>query len=89
MVEQQLDAMIRRRDTERRKSEGERREEELWQESERQYQAKRQAELIYAWVSYHEEAASRALANGKEINASNKAQIKAQLGGTNAQSNGH
>ena len=80
-VEAELDHMIRRTDERRRLSEGESREEELWRESERQYQAKRQAELTFAWVSYHKEAASRALANGEAIAARHRATIEALLGG--------
>lgn len=90
-VEAELDAMIHRADERWRLSEGERREEELWRESERQYQAKSQAELIFAWLSYHEHAASRALVNGEAIAARHQAQIEALLGGTNGheERNGH
>ena len=52
-AEKPLEAFITRRDSERRKTEGERREEELWRESERQYQAKRQAELVFAWFEHY------------------------------------
>jgi len=89
-VEAELNAMICRADERRRLSEGERREEELWRESERQYQAKRQAELTFAWVEYHEEAAERALANGEAIAAKHWAQIEALLeGGRVGHNNGH
>jgi len=89
-VEQELDHIIRRADERRRLREGERREEELWRESERQYQAKRQAELVFAWVSYHEEAAERALANGEAIAARHRAQIEALLGEQKRENgNGH
>ena len=95
-VEAELDHMIRRADERRRLSEGERRAEELWQESERQYQARRHAELVFAWVEYHEEAAERALANAATIAAKHQAQIEALLGGSYEQnrlreerSNGH
>ena len=92
-VEQELDHIIRRADERRRLREGERREEELWRESERQYQAKRQAELVFAWVEYHEEAAERALANGEAIAARHRAQIEALLGpgrnGHHPRENGH
>src|SRR5215218_11014410 len=90
-VEAELDHMIRRADERRRLSEGERREEELWRESERRYQAKRQAELVFAWVAYHEEAAERALANGGAIAARHRAQIEALVGpGHNTENgNGH
>jgi len=90
-VEAELDAMIRRADERRRLSEGERAEDELWQESAERYNAKRQAELVFAWVSYHEEAACRALANGEAIAARHRAQIEALLGpGHNTENgNGH
>jgi hypothetical protein len=89
-VEAELDHMIRRADERRRLSEGERAEHELWMESERQYRAKRQAELVFAWVAYHEEAACRALANGEAIAARHRAQIEALLGpGRMSGENGH
>jgi hypothetical protein len=52
MVEAELDAMIRRRDTERRKTEGERAAEELWQESVRRYNARQEADHRLAWFEY-------------------------------------
>ena len=79
-VEAELDHMIRRRDERRRTDEGERPAEEAWAESCRVYEAKRQAELVFAWVSYHEEAAERALANGEAIAARHRAKIEELLG---------
>ena len=47
-VEAELDHMIRRRDERCRTDEGERAEHELWHESCRAYEAKRQADLVFA-----------------------------------------
>ena len=58
-VEHELDAMIRRRDTQRRETEGHRPSEELWQASVDRNNAERDAELRAAWCSYHQEAAAR------------------------------
>jgi hypothetical protein len=58
-VEHEIDAMIRRRDTHRRETEGHRPSEELWQASVDRYNAERDAELRAAWCSYHQEAATR------------------------------
>jgi hypothetical protein len=92
-VEAELDHMIRRADERRRLTEGERPAEEMWAESCRAYEAKRQAELVFAWVEYHEEAAERALANGEAIAARHRAQIAALLRGHNGHhtenGNGH
>jgi len=86
--ESQIDNFIERRDQERRLTEGERAEHDLWQESVERYNTKRQAELVFAWVSYHEAAAERALANGQAIADRHRAQIEALLGpGHNG--NGH
>jgi hypothetical protein len=79
-VEAELDHMIRRADERRRLTEGERPAEEMWAESCRAYEAKRRAERLFEWVSYHEEAAERALANGEAIAARHRAQIEALLG---------
>jgi hypothetical protein len=51
-VETDLDRLIERRDTERRKSEGERRAEELWAESVRRYNARQEADHRLAWFEY-------------------------------------
>lgn len=89
-VEAELDHMIRRADERRRLTEGERREEELWRESERQYQAKRQAELIFEWLAFYERQAQVAIANGERIAAENRAKA-AKLLETNGhhEENGH
>ena len=84
----QIDALITKRHDQRVRDEGERRTEEAWAESCRAYEAKRQAELVFAWVSYHEEAACRALANGEAIAARHRAQIEALLG-NGEERNGH
>ena len=54
-VEAELTAFIGKRDEQRRREEGrERPAEELWQASERVYQAKRWRKQAWAWVRYHE-----------------------------------
>jgi hypothetical protein len=58
MVEKELDAMIRRRDAERRKSEGERAEEALWRASERRYFAKRREQNRWEWVRFYDRMAA-------------------------------
>jgi len=58
-VEKDLDAMIRRRDDQRRDTEGERAEEELWAESCRAHDAKREQERRAAWCRYHEDQVIR------------------------------
>jgi hypothetical protein len=92
-AEAHIDAFIAQRDKQRRQTEGERKVEEAWAESCRVYEARRQAELVFAWVEYHEEAAERALANGEAIAARHRAQIEALLGNQNGHhsenGNGH
>jgi hypothetical protein len=58
-VEAELDAMIRRRDTERRQTEGERRMEELWAQSVRRYNARLEADERLERLHYHEGQARR------------------------------
>lgn len=53
-VESDLDRLIERRDTERRKTEGERLEEALWQESVRAYHARCGEEELLERLEYHE-----------------------------------
>jgi hypothetical protein len=52
-VEAELDAMIGRRDTERRNTEGERLEEALWAESVRRYNACQEQDLRLAWCEHY------------------------------------
>ena len=91
-AESHLDALITKRHDQRVRDEGERPAEEAWAESCRVYEAKRRAERLFEWVSYHEEAAERALANGEAIAARHRAQIEALLGDQNGHhpgENGH
>jgi hypothetical protein len=53
LIEGELDAMIGRRDLQRRESEGERRERELWGEPVAKYNARKQRELAQLWLDYH------------------------------------
>jgi hypothetical protein len=52
MVEAELDSFVARRDKERRRDEGERLPEEIWQESVRAYNARQEAERRAATVAY-------------------------------------
>jgi hypothetical protein len=65
MVEAELDAMIRRRDAERRQSEGERAREELWQKSVREHNARQGAAQRLERLHFHEGQARR-LSNALE-----------------------
>jgi hypothetical protein len=58
-VEGELDTFIERRDTQRRETEGERLERELWAESVTRYNARRRAENEAAWCEYHRGQAER------------------------------
>jgi hypothetical protein len=51
-TEKELDAMISRRDAERRKSEGKRAREQLWVESVRRHHKSHQANHWLAWCDY-------------------------------------
>jgi hypothetical protein len=78
-AESQLDAFIERREKERRKSEGERRTEELWAENERLYFERESRRLRWAWVHYFEAQAERAEANGLAIASANRERAQALL----------
>ncbi len=58
-VESELDAMIRRRDTHRRQTEGERLTEELYEPSVRAWRERQEAENREAWRAFHEGQAAR------------------------------
>ena len=58
-IEGELDAMIRRRDTHRRQTEGERLEEELYKPSVRAWRERQEAENREAWRAFHEGQAAR------------------------------
>jgi hypothetical protein len=53
-VEAQLDSFIAGRDKQRRETEGERLERELWAESTERYNAARQQHLALEWLEYHQ-----------------------------------
>ena len=72
-VEKELDLLITRRDAQRRQTEGERRDEELWRESESRYEVKRREEMRLLWLDYHREAAERARRNLKALIARHEA----------------
>jgi hypothetical protein len=58
-VESELDGLISKRDRQRRQTEGERRIEEAWQESERRYFARIEEERRRERLAYHEDQAAR------------------------------
>ena len=57
-VETELDRLIERRDTERRRTEAERRMEELWAESVRRYNARQREQNRWEWVRYFDRIAA-------------------------------
>ncbi len=58
-VESELDAMIPRRDTHRRQTEGERLTEELYEPSVRAWRERQEAENREVWRAFHEGQAAR------------------------------
>jgi hypothetical protein len=73
-VERDLDRLIERRHDQRRQSEGERRAEDLWQESVRRYNARQEQDYRLAWFEYemrlyriHSGLASEHLARAEKL----------------------
>jgi hypothetical protein len=83
-VEAELDAMIRRRDTHRRQTEGERLEEELYEPSVRAWRERREAENRAAWCEHYRHM--RALHGGLADEYGEKLK---RLEMANAHENGH
>lgn len=83
MVEAELDAMIRRRDTHRRQSEGERLEESLYEPSVRAYNARLEAARQAERYEYHRDQAERLRRTMGELIARHEAAAEMLLG------NGH
>jgi len=80
-VETDLDRLIKRRDAERRKSEGERAAEELWAESERRYIARQREQNRIAWCAYYRNIAGALYARAEEyIVRAQKLSQEAELG---------
>jgi hypothetical protein len=65
-TEKELDAMISRRHEKRVLSEGERLEEELWQESVKAYNARRREENRIAWCAYYRNVAGALYTRAEE-----------------------
>ena len=79
-VEHELDAFIRKRDKERRRTEGERPEEEAWKESVRRYEAARDAHLPQEWPArYHIAQAVRYKATLEALVAHHEAEAEKYL----------
>jgi hypothetical protein len=92
MVESELDAMIRRRDTERRKSEGERREEEMYAESVRRYNERQRQQLWWERLRFSEQMVASHTATFRAIIARHEedaARCRHALGLAPLQENGH
>jgi hypothetical protein len=65
-VETDLDRLIQRRHDQRVQTEGERLEEELWQESVDRYNARRREENRIAWCAYYRRIAGALYARAEE-----------------------
>ena len=65
-VERELDRLIEKRHDQRVQSEGERLEEELWQESVDRYNARRREENRIAWCAYYRRIAGVLYARAEE-----------------------
>ncbi len=78
-AEKDLDAFIARRDTARRRTEGERAGEAAWRESERRTEARRDAKLREEWACYHAEQAARHRANLEALTAYHTEQSRKYL----------
>ena len=74
-AEADLELFISRRDTQRRKDEGERRKEEAWAASERVHNARRAAENRAAWLDFHRGQAERLRRNLAALVAHHEAAI--------------
>jgi len=59
MVDSELDTLVKRRDRERRKTEGERAREELYEASVRRHNAARDQERRAEWATFHRRQAAR------------------------------
>ena len=80
-VETDLDRLIQRRHDQRVQTEGERLEEELWQESERKHIARRREENRIAWCAYYRRIAGALYARAEEyIVRAEKLSKQAELG---------
>jgi hypothetical protein len=71
MIEADLTRLIEKRHDERVKTEGERAEEELWAESERQYRQVKRRQNVAAWFAYfcRQADAHRELSESYELRA--------------------
>ena len=78
-VEAELDAMIRRRDTHRRQTEGERLEEELYEPSVRAWRERYEAEKRTARFEYHRGQADRLRRTMSELIARHEAAAERYL----------
>ena len=78
-VEHELDAMIRRRHDQRTTEEAHRPSEELWAESVRVYNARREVEAREAWAAYHRSAAERIETTAAQIAAEHRARAEMLL----------
>jgi hypothetical protein len=73
-TERELDSLIRRRGDARARDEGRRAEEELWAQSCRVHNAKREQERRAAWVGFHRAQAARHRATLTDLVAHHQAE---------------
>ena len=78
-VGHELDAFVRKRDKEGRRTEGERPEEEAWKESVRRHEAARDAHLRQEWCEYHTAQAVRYRATLEALVAHHEAETEKYL----------
>ena len=76
-VEKELDGLIRRRHDQRAAENGHRPSEELWAESVRVYNARREVEAREAWAAYHRSAAERIERTAAQIAAEHR--VRAEM----------
>ncbi len=92
MVEAELDSMIRRRDTQRRETEGHKPSEEMYEEGCRRHHARQQQELAWEWLRYHvqrQRAHRKTFALLDAMHAAEIAKYERMLGLDGSGPNGH
>ena len=77
MVESDLDRLITKRHDQHAAENGHRPSEELWAESERAFDARREAESREAWAAYHRSAAERIERTAAQIAAEHR--VRAEM----------
>ena len=91
-IEGELDSFVNRRDKERRRDEGERPAEAIWQESVRAYNARRDQERAWEWLRFHARQLRNHETTSALITAHHRQEIRryeAMLGLDGPELNGH